>query len=50
LRDGSDCASKKQLWKTGKLVGLLSSADLAAEIKEELTQFIDLEEAFAKHS
>ncbi len=34
----------------GKLVGLLSSADLAAEIKEEFTQFIGLEEAFAKHS
>ncbi len=33
----------------GKLVGLLSSADLAAEIKEEFTQFIGLEEAFAKH-
>jgi signal-transduction protein with cAMP-binding, CBS, and nucleotidyltransferase domain len=34
----------------GKLVGLLSSADLAAEIKEELSQFIGLEEAFAKHA
>ncbi len=33
----------------GKLVGLLSSADLAAEIKEEFDQFIGLEEAFAKH-
>jgi CBS domain-containing protein len=35
--------------ENGKLVGLLSSADLAAEIKEEFTQFIGLEEAFAKH-
>ncbi len=34
----------------GKLVGLLSSADLAAEIKEEFSQFIGLEEAFAKHA
>lgn len=34
----------------GKLVGILSSADLAAEIKEEFTQFIGLEEAFAKHA
>ncbi len=33
----------------GKLVGLLSSADLATEIKEEFGQFIGLEEAFAKH-
>ncbi len=33
----------------GKLVGLLSSADLAREIKEEFDQFIGLEEAFAKH-
>jgi CBS domain-containing protein len=35
--------------ENGKLVGLLSSADLAAEIKDEFTQFIGLEEAFAKH-
>ncbi len=33
----------------GKLVGLLSSADVAKEIKEEFDQFIGLEEAFAKH-
>jgi len=33
----------------GKLVGLLSSADVAAEIREEFDQFIGLEEAFAKH-
>lgn len=35
--------------ENGKLVGLLSSADVAAEIKEEFDQFIGLEEAFAKH-
>jgi len=35
--------------ENGKLVGLLSSADLAAEIKDEFTQFIGLEEAFVKH-
>jgi len=33
----------------GKIVGLLSSADLAAEIREELDQFMSLEEALAKH-
>lgn len=33
----------------GKLVGLLSSADIAAEIKEEFDEFIGLEEAYAKH-
>ncbi|UCH81760.1 MAG: CBS domain-containing protein [Nitrospiraceae bacterium] len=32
----------------GKLVGLISSADLAAEIKEEINQFLELEEAFSK--
>ena len=35
--------------ENGKLVGLLSSADVAAEIKEEFDQFIGLEEAFAEH-
>jgi len=35
--------------ENGKLVGLLSSADVAAEIKEEFDQFVGLEEAFAKH-
>jgi CBS domain-containing protein len=35
--------------ENGKIVGLLSSADLATEIKEELNQFFGLEEAFAKH-
>ncbi len=34
----------------GKVVGLLSSSDLAAEIKEEFDEFISLEEAYAKHS
>jgi CBS domain-containing protein len=33
----------------GKVVGLLSSADVAREIKDEFQQFIGLEEAFAKH-
>ena len=32
-----------------KLIGILSSADVATEIREELNQFIGLEEAFAKH-
>jgi CBS domain-containing protein len=31
------------------VVGILSSADVAGEIKEEINQFIGLEEAFAKH-
>jgi len=35
--------------ENGKLVGLLSSADLAGEIKDEVNQFISLEETFAKH-
>lgn len=35
--------------QNGQLVGLLSSADVATEIKEEFDQFIGLEEAFAKH-
>ena len=35
--------------ENGKLVGLLSSADLAAEIKDEFSQFVGLEEVFAKH-
>jgi CBS domain-containing protein len=32
----------------GKLVGLLSSADLAVEIKQEIDRFLSLEEAIAK--
>lgn len=32
----------------GKLVGLLSSADLAVEIKQEVDQFLSLEESIAK--
>lgn len=35
--------------ENGKLVGLLSSADLATEMKEQFNQFFGLEEAFAKH-
>lgn len=35
--------------ENGKVVGLLSSADVASEIREEFLQFIGLEEAFAKH-
>ena len=35
--------------ENGKLVGLLSSADLAVEIRNELNQFISLEETFVKH-
>ncbi len=35
--------------ENGKLVGLLSSADLAAEMKEEFNQFIGLGLTFAKH-
>lgn len=33
----------------GKLVGMLSSADVASEIREEIDQFISLEENIAKH-
>jgi CBS domain-containing protein len=32
-----------------RVIGILSSADVASEIKEEINQFIGLEEAFAKH-
>jgi predicted transcriptional regulator len=31
----------------GKLVGILSSADLAIELKEEMDQFMELEDYFA---
>ena len=34
----------------GKVVGLVSSADIAVEIREEINQFMGLEEAFAKHA
>ncbi len=36
--------------ENGKLVGLLSSGDLAVEMKEEFNQFIGLGETFAKHT
>ncbi len=36
--------------ENGRLVGLLSSADLAAEIREEFDQFIGLEETFVRHA
>ncbi len=36
--------------ENGKLVGLLSSGDLAVEMKEEFNQFIGLGETFAKHA
>lgn len=32
----------------GQIVGLISTADLASELKEEFDQFISLEQAFAK--
>lgn len=32
-----------------RVVGILSSSDVAGEIKEEIIQFLRLEEAFAKH-
>ncbi len=32
-----------------RVVGFLSTADVATEIKEELNQFIGLEETFARH-
>jgi CBS domain-containing protein len=36
--------------ENGKVIGLVSSADIAVEIKEEINQFMGLEEAFAKHA
>jgi CBS domain-containing protein len=33
----------------GEVIGMLSSADLASEIREELDQFMSLEEAIVKH-
>ncbi len=35
--------------ENGKVVGILSSADLAGGIKTELEKFIGLEEVYAKH-
>jgi signal-transduction protein with cAMP-binding, CBS, and nucleotidyltransferase domain len=32
-----------------KIVGVLSMSDVATEIKDELNQFIGIEEAFAKN-
>ncbi|HBH62838.1 MAG TPA: CBS domain-containing protein [Nitrospiraceae bacterium] len=32
-----------------RVVGILSAADVATELREEMNQFIGLEEAFAKH-
>lgn len=32
----------------GRLIGILSSADVASELKEEFDQFISLEQAYAK--
>lgn len=36
--------------ENGTVIGLLSSADIASEIKEEINRFMGLEEAFAKHA
>jgi CBS domain-containing protein len=36
--------------ESGIVVGLLSSADLAAEMRETFDQYIGLEEIFAKHT
>jgi CBS domain-containing protein len=36
--------------ENGKVVGLVSSADIAVEIREEINQFMGLEEAFSKHA
>ena len=35
--------------ENSKVIGVLSTSDVATEIKDELNQFIGLEEAFAKH-
>lgn len=40
---------KLPVMESGKVVGLLSSADLASEIRHEVDQFISLEETFARH-
>jgi CBS domain-containing protein len=37
------------VYENAKLVGMLSSADVATELREEFNNFICLEEAFAKH-
>ena len=36
--------------QNGKLAGILSSADLATEIKQEFSRFMGLEEVLAKHA
>lgn len=35
--------------RNGRIVGLLSSTDLARELREELNQFIDIDERFTRH-
>jgi CBS domain-containing protein len=35
--------------KNGKVAGIISSADVASGLKEEINEFIGLEEAYAKH-
>ena len=35
--------------ENSRVIGVLSTSDVATEIKDELNQFIGLEEAFAKH-
>jgi hypothetical protein len=43
------CGEGLPVCEKKKVVGMLSTADVASEIKDELNQFIGLEEAFAKH-
>jgi signal-transduction protein with cAMP-binding, CBS, and nucleotidyltransferase domain len=35
--------------KNGKVAGIISSSDIASELREEINEFIGLEEAYAKH-
>ena len=35
--------------RNGKVAGIISSSDIASEIKEEINEFIGLEESYAKH-
>ncbi len=35
--------------KNNKVTGIISSAEIASEIKEEVSEFMSLEEAYAKH-
>jgi CBS domain-containing protein len=42
-------ARRLPVTENGKVVGIVSSADLAGVLKKQFNQFIDLEEVYARH-